>query len=228
MEVDVLPIHRKGAMMKKKRIGAAICSLAFVLSISACGKAEQEILWIGQQNAEEASEGFPQNTGEARSGFPQDTGEVWFGQPQDTGKAPDICVYVCGAVETPGIVFLPEGSRAADALEAAGGFNSHAAVDAVNLAAKISDGEKLYFPDCEEYRAQAEKQASASAGLVNINTADAAQLCTLPGIGESRAADIIAYREAHGGFASCEDIMNVSGIKESVYNKISDKITTAP
>ena len=248
-------------MMKKKRIGAAICSLAFVLSISACGKAEQEILWIGQQNAEEASEGFPQNTGEARSGFPQDTGEVWFGQPQDTGearsgfpqdtgevwfgqpqdtgearsgqpqdtgKAPDICVYVCGAVETPGIVFLPEGSRAADALEAAGGFASHAAVDAVNLAAKISDGEKLYFPDCEEYRAQAEKQASASAGLVNINTADAAQLCTLPGIGESRAADIIAYREAHGGFASCEDIMNVSGIKESVYNKISDKITTAP
>ena len=207
MEVDVLPIHRKGAMMKKKRIGAAICSLAFVLSISACGKAEQEILWIGQQNAEEASEGFPQNTGEARSGFPQDTGEVWFGQPQDTGearsgqpqdtgKAPDICVYVCGAVETPGIVFLPEGSRAADALEAAGGFASHAAVDAVNLAAKISDGEKLYFPDCEEYRAQAEKQASASAGLVNINTADAAQLCTLPGIGESRAADIIAYREA--------------------------------
>ena len=239
MEVDVLPIHRKGAMMKKKRIGAAICSLAFVLSISACGKAEQEILWIGQQNAEEASEGFPQNTGEARSGFPQDTGEVWFGQPQDTGearsgqpqdtgKAPDICVYVCGAVETPGIVFLPEGSSAADALEAAGGFASHAAVDAVNLAAKISDGEKLYFPDCEEYRAQAEKQASASAGLVNINTADAAQLCTLPGIGESRAADIIAYREAHGGFASCEDIMNVSGIKESVYNKISDKITTAP
>ena len=217
MEVDVLPIHRKGAMMKKKRIGAAICSLAFVLSISACGKAEQEILWIGQQNAEEASEGFPQNTGEARSGF-----------PQDTGKAPDICVYVCGAVETPGIVFLPEGSRAADALEAAGGFASYAAVDAVNLAAKISDGEKLYFPDCEEYRAQAEKQASASAGLVNINTADAAQLCTLPGIGESRAADIIAYREAHGGFASCEDIMNVSGIKESVYNKISDKITTAP
>ena len=228
MEVDVLPIHRKGAMMKKKRIGAAICSLAFVLSISACGKAEQEILWIGQQNAEEASEGFPQNTGEARSGFPQDTGEVWFGQPQDTGKAPDICVYVCGAVETPGIVFLPEGSRAADALEAAGGFASYAAVDAVNLAAKISDGEKLYFPDCEEYRAQAEKQASASAGLVNINTADAAQLCTLPGIGESRAADIIAYREAHGGFASCEDIMNVSGIKESVYNKISDKKTTAP
>ena len=239
MEVDVLPIHRKGAMMKKKRIGAAICSLAFVLSISACGKAEQEILWIGQQNAEETSEGFLQDTGEARSGFPQDTGEVWSGQPQnagearsgfpqDTGEAPDICVYVCGAVEVPGIVFLPEGSRAADALEAAGGFASHAAVDAVNLAAKISDGEKLYFPDCEEYRAQAEKQASASAGLVNINTADAAQLCTLPGIGESRAADIIAYREAHGGFASCEDIMNVSGIKESVYNKISDKITTAP
>ncbi len=62
-------------------------------------------------------------------------------------------------------------------------------------------------------------------GLVNINTADAAVLVTLPGIGESRAQDIIAYREKNGSFANCEDIMKVSGIKASIYEKICDRIT---
>lgn len=66
---------------------------------------------------------------------------------------------------------------------------------------------------------------SQASGLVNINTADAAELVTLPGIGESRAQDIIAYREKNGGFANCEDIMKVSGIKTSVYEKICDRIT---
>ena len=60
---------------------------------------------------------------------------------------------------------------------------------------------------------------------LNINTADAAALCTLPGIGESRARDIISYREANGGFGACEDIMKVSGIKTAAYEKIKDKIT---
>lgn len=249
-------------MMKKKKIGAAVCSLAFVLSISACNGAEQEILLIGGQKAEEMQSGQPRDPQGAQPRQPWDpqgtqSGQTWdpqgtqSGQPWDPQEAQgvqawesgngrtwppggseetlstaaEICVYVCGAVEAPGIVFLPEGSRAADALEAAGGFASGAAEDAVNLAARVSDGEKLYFPDCEEYQAQSETQAAAAAGLVNINTADAAQLCTLPGIGESRAADIIAYREACGSFASCEDIMKVSGIKESVYNKIKDRIT---
>ena len=60
---------------------------------------------------------------------------------------------------------------------------------------------------------------------MNINTADKAALCTLPGIGGSRAGDIIAYREANGRFESCEDIMKVPGIKNAAYEKIRDKIT---
>lgn len=70
-----------------------------------------------------------------------------------------------------------------------------------------------------------ESSSSQTSGLVNINTADTALLITLPGIGESRARDIIAYREENGGFAKCEDIMRVSGIKTSVYEKICDRIT---
>lgn len=136
-----------------------------------------------------------------------------------------IAVYVCGAVENPGIVELPEGSRAADALSGAGGFAEDAARETVNLAAKVADGEMLYFPTESEAKEQRLAEEAAEMGLVNINTADIAQLMTLPGIGEARAQDIIAYREANGAFRSKEDLQKVSGIKENMYAKLSDKIT---
>lgn len=229
----MMPVHRKGAMMRKSRIWAAVCGLVLVVNCSACSRAEQEVLLIGQQGAEQtalltgqqegAQEKIPAGRqGAEDSGSGQETEQELFSREE---TAQEICVYVCGAVENPGVVFLPDGSRAADALEAAGGFAPGAAQEAVNLAAKVSDGEKLFFPDREEYEAREEQEAAAASGLININTADLAQLCTLPGIGESRAADIIAYRDTHGDFAACEDIMQVPGIKESVYNKISGKIT---
>ncbi len=214
---------QKGAMMRKNRYLAAVCSLLFVMNCSACNGTEQEVLLIGQQGAEQKSLSVGQQGTEQESVPAGQSGSREISPTEEAGQ--EICVYVCGAVEAPGVVFLSDGSRAADALAAAGGFAADAAEEAVNLAAKVSDGEKLYFPTCEEYAAQAKQEEAVVAGLVNINTADIAQLCTLPGIGESRAADIIAYRESHGGFAACEDIMQVSGIKESVYNKISSKIT---
>lgn len=185
----------------RKQIGrAAFCS--FILCVFLCGCGESDVIWLG-----ETEEGISTFAG----------GETEYMEPVET----EICVYVCGAVNAPGLVRLPEGSRAADALEKAGGFREDAGTDSVNLAARVSDGEKLYFPTAEE----AVSREQAGGGLIDINTADAGQLCTLPGIGESRAADIIAYREANGSFESCEDIMKVSGIKKSVYEKIKDKIT---
>lgn len=136
-----------------------------------------------------------------------------------------ICVYVCGAVENPGVVELPEGSRAADALLAVGGFVADAQTDYVNLAAKVSDGEKLYFPTVQEAELFSAEESAKEAGLVNINTADVDRLCTLPGIGASRAQDIIDYREANGAFQSVEDIMKVTGIKTATYEKLCGKIT---
>lgn len=200
--------HRKGAMMRKNIILAAVSSLVFVMNCSACGSRGQEVLLIGMQEAESLEQSSPTETVEIS---------------RQEAAVEEIWVYVCGAVESPGVVCLSPGSRAADALEEAGGFSADAAEEAVNLAAKVSDGEKIYFPTREEYAVQS--QEIEAGGLVNINTADMTQLCTLPGIGESRAADIIAYREAYGGFRECEDIMQVSGIKESLYNKICDKIT---
>lgn len=132
-----------------------------------------------------------------------------------------ICVHVCGQVRRPGVVMLPEGSRAWEAVEAAGGLSGEAHEAAVNLAAVLQDGEKLYIPALGENLTD----EADTGGLVNINTADSAGLQTLPGIGESRAADILSYREKHGGFQSVEEIMQVPGIKESTYEKIRDQIT---
>lgn len=159
--------------------------------------------------------------------YAQDTGgyvdvpsrkELWEEEPEAPRQ---ICVHVCGQVRRPGVVMLPEGSRAWEAVEAAGGLSGVAHEAAVNLAAVLRDGEKLYIP------AQGENPGDdgETSGLVNLNTADSAGLQTLPGIGESRAADILSYREKHGGFQSPEEIMRVPGIKESTYEKIRDKIT---
>lgn len=135
-----------------------------------------------------------------------------------------ICVHVCGQVCQPGVVMLPEGSRAWEAVEAAGGLSGDAEESAVNLASVLRDGERLYIPSVGEKISETDSRTDG--GLVNLNTADAAGLQTLPGIGESRAADILSYREKNGGFRSVEEIMQVPGIKESIYEKIKDKITT--
>ncbi len=136
-----------------------------------------------------------------------------------------IYVHVCGAVNWPGVVSLPKGSRAEEALLAAGGFREDAQRDYVNLAAMVEDGQQLYFPTMEEAVLLQQQEYATENGLVNINTADEEQLCTLPGIGESRAQDIINYREKQGAFQKKEDIMKVSGIKQNAYDKLCDRIT---
>ena len=163
---------------------------------------------------------------DALAGKDNPSGDEAVSGDQEPAGERRIFVHVCGAVRAPGVVELLEGSRAEDALLAAGGFAEDARDDYVNLAALVKDGEKLYFPTIHEAQELERGNGGEENALVNINTANAEQLCTLPGIGESRAGDIIAYRESNGGFGAPEDIMKVSGIKESVYEKLKDKITT--
>ncbi len=148
---------------------------------------------------------------------------------EDTAGSEDgaavIYVHVCGAVMRPGVVEVPAGSRAQCAVEAAGGFVEEADTAYLNLAAVLSDGEQLYVPTKEEARDLRQAVADAEQGMIDLNTADAEALCTLPGIGESRAKDIIDYRQQSGGFSGIEDIMKVPGIKTSTYEKIKDMIT---
>lgn len=140
-------------------------------------------------------------------------------------EVPAIKVHVCGAVVSPGVVEVPYGSRVVDALEAAGGLQENASTDFVNLAAKLEDAGQIYFPTREEAEQKRRAEEAAASGLVNINTAGTEQLCTLPGIGEARAADIIAFRQTNGAFSSKEAIMQVPGIKQSAYDKLETYIT---
>lgn len=139
-----------------------------------------------------------------------------------------VPVYVCGAVFEPGVYYLDEAALKEDALMAAGGFDLGAAEGYVNLAENIVSGEKIYFPYEEELVEGGgliqEADISQSSGKININTATKEELMTLPGIGESKAQAIIKYREEYGPFQSIEDITNISGIKEGVYNNIKEYI----
>ena len=110
-------------------------------------------------------------------------------------------------------------------MEAAGGLTDEAEESGLNLAEKIEDGMQIVIPDKEEAESQKQAAAEASAGLVNIKKASREQLMTLTGIGESRAEDIIRYREESGGFLKIEDIMKVPGIKDAAFQKIKDSIT---
>jgi len=143
-------------------------------------------------------------------------------EPDQTGEVNSECniyIHVCGAVENPGIVCLPENSRVYDALEAAGGFTPEADRDAVNLAASIKDGQKIFFPRMSENSMQQEGNE-----LININTADEEMLCKLPGIGSSKAKAIIQYRTKKGGFSCIEELLEISGIKQGLYEQICDLV----
>lgn len=137
-------------------------------------------------------------------------------------------VYVCGAVSYPGVYEICENSRVSDAVAAAGGFVSEADTESVNLAAVIEDGVKIRIPYKGEASSPSDNTSEISsgtdAGKININKATKEQLMTLSGVGESKADAIIKYRDTNGPFKSVEDIMNIEGIKEGVFNKIKDDI----
>lgn len=202
-------------MRKRKKLFFLLLISVFLYG---CGRGQESIVVIGRSGEEVVSGKHAAVDAYAAEGT-EATKEAEE-QPEAL-----LYVYVCGAVNHPGVVVLEQGSRVEDALEAAGGFSETADRNYVNLAARVADGEQLYFPTEEEALVPEGQNRTAGSGLVNINTADAALLCTLPGIGESRAQDIIAYREENGGFQTEEDIMKVSGIKTGAYNKIRDKIT---
>ena len=212
-------------MMKKRYLGIVCLITACALLCCGCGDKGTAIL-IGEtkEAADVPAEG-EQEASRASGQAGTAAQSAASGETASEARDTMIRVYVCGAVANPGVVEIPQGSRVEDALEAAGGFGAEAGREAVNLADWVSDGQKLYFPKEGEAVEESQAQSDSASGLVNINTADAAALCTLPGIGESRAQDIISYREANGGFGACEDIMKVSGIKTAAYEKIKDKIT---
>ena len=146
-----------------------------------------------------------------------------------------VAIYVCGAVRNPGVYYVSATAIKETVVRMAGGFLDEADENYVNLAQTVTGGEQIYIPTRDETvglslssRESVDSQktdASEEADVkININTAEKEQLMTLPGIGESKADAIIAYREAQGRFQSTDELMNIQGIKEGVYNKIKDLI----
>ena len=154
----------------------------------------------------------------------------------------NIYVDVGGAVVTPKVVCLNEGSRIFEAIDAAGGISKTAVTKYLNMAAVCEDGQKIYVPSLSEITDDEKNSAITSSagytgglesgdsglgtgGKVNINTASSEQLQTLSGIGPSMAARIIQYREENGKFATIDDLTNVSGIGEKTLAKFADRIS---
>ncbi|MFV0288673.1 MAG: helix-hairpin-helix domain-containing protein [Mycoplasmatales bacterium] len=159
-------------------------------------------------------------------------------QEEENSKSEANTVYVDvkGAVVNPGLYEVDSSFRVGQVIEQAGGF-SHANTQCVNLSQKIVDEQLIYIPKdsqkCEtsnnnsqnNLENQQNSSNNASSSLININTATEEELITLTGIGESRAKDIIAYREDNGDFSTKEELKNVKGIGEEIYKNIEAEIT---
>ncbi|MFK3938434.1 helix-hairpin-helix domain-containing protein [Alkalihalobacillus sp. NPDC078783] len=148
---------------------------------------------------------------------------------------PNIMVDVKGAVMKPGIYELSPQSRVVDAINAAGGLSEEGDANQLNFALILQDEMQIYAPkEGEELSgtpsqnvvsASAQQDRHSGGPLVNINTALEAELETLNGVGPSKSASIIAYREENGPFTVIEDLMNVSGIGEKSFEKLKSEIT---
>ena len=127
---------------------------------------------------------------------------------------PQLVIDVAGAVRRPGLYRLPQGSRIADAVARAGGATGKAALDGVNLAAPLADGEQVVVPARIPGASAAASSApgAPSSGPVSLSTATAEQLDALPGIGPVTAQKIVDYRTQHGAFHSVDELDAISGI----------------
>lgn len=169
---------------------------------------------------------------------------------EDYSREDRWVVYVTGAVMRPGVYEVPAGARVNDALQRAGGFSVRAEPEAINLAAKIEDGEHIKIPEksgannegkntLEPPPAQnptphnapgaspVKKQQVADTGRIDINRASAGELQNLPGIGPKLSLAIVEYREANGPFRSAEALGNVRGIGAKRFEAVRDLITVA-
>lgn len=217
-------------------IRVLLCIVIVCFSLAGCKKASEADVFDTAPKEDPVS-------GDAREEEETEEPEEDAGtheERESRDEAALLCVYVCGQVENPGVYALPEGSRVVDAIASAGGMTADAADTYLNQAAVLEDGMKIYVPSAEEAKAASASGGEALGGAafggdgsspsgsekkVNLNTADKEELMTLNGIGESKAESILAYRKEQGAFKRIDEVKNVSGIGDGIFNKIKENIT---
>lgn len=208
-----------------KRFIKILCFSCFCLLAAACGEKE---------NVYFQTETSVMETQQKEEVPATDAAQM----PEKDNAQPGKCfVYICGAVKTPGVYEMEQNARLYEVVEAAGGLTEEAAEESVNQAREIVDGEMIRILTQEEAAGTGVEETGERTepevddetvkdtdGRIDLNLATAAELMTLSGIGQAKADSIIRYREKNGGFSSVEEIKQVEGIKEGVYNRIKDDI----
>lgn len=218
----------------QKKTAKAACSCLLLLLLYGC--ASDRITMPGQDVSVDGAVQLQENAWESADAVDTDAktnetavtdqlaGQAGDGSAQRASDGQRLVVYVCGAVVHPGVYELAEGSRIYEAVAMAGGMTDDASPTAVNQARVLTDGEMIEILTADEEQEQRIIQEADSDGKVNLNTADAEELKTLPGIGDAKANSILAYREQHGAFAAIEDIKNIEGIKDGIFARLEDYI----
>lgn len=217
--------------------------LMSVLAFSGCGR-QEGVFYDGsgqiRQDGTVQEQSGPEQNDRNQNGREQNDREEAGAEGQSILEAQQagVCfIHICGAVVCPGVYQVPEGSRLYEVISQAGGLSADACDYMVNQAQIVTDGMQIYIPTVQEAETVQSAYPAAGSGAdwvtereqtqdgsVNLNSATKEQLMTLPGIGESRAEAIIAYRQEHGGFSNVEELMNVSGIKQGVYDRLKERI----
>lgn len=262
--------HHSGAAVRldfqgwKQRAVVPLFLMVVMMAAAACGK--EEVLTLRSspsssedmtaERTEEASgDSGQQGCDDAERTGAAESAEAERNDAAESEKREPLYVYVCGAVECPGVYSFEEGARVVDAIEAAGGLSADADGACVNQARKLSDQDQLYIRTLEEKEQNTQKEELSSAGSspagsasgngygllraegsagaenaadarININTASQKELTSLPGIGDTKAAAILADRTENGFYAAPEDLKRVSGIGDATFEKLRDRITT--
>ena len=186
-----------------------IILLLAVVGICVCGG-----IWLYQEKQVQPAETIVSE--ETNDSLAQQTAETEEGQ---------IYIHIVGAVKKPGVYTFQKKPRVIEVVEKAGGFTKDAVTAEINQAELVEDGTQLTIASQKDSKERDGQQAGqAETTKVNLNTATKEQLMTLTGIGEAKAIAIIAYREEKGKFQKPEDLMNIPGIKEGVFDKIKSQI----
>lgn len=202
-------------------VGAAVVLVLVVLAGAIAIAAFRPTPTLGAVGVPSPSASFELDSTEAPAGSEGATTET-------------LLVHVVGAVGAPGVYEVPPGARVVDGIAAAGGLAADADPSLLNMARLLVDGEQLHIPRVGEapvapVGAGAEPPGAgggpAAGGIVNLNTATAAELEELPRIGPAMAARIIDFREQNGGFTAVEELKEVAGVGDATYEGLVDLVT---